>query len=75
MFENNLGRPRFLPFAEKEQFFRKALMDRSGPELPIAAYADEILEAVRLNPVTVVIGETGSGKTTQISQVQRIQTH
>ena len=38
-------------------------------KLPIRDYADKILEAVRSNPVTIVIGETGSGKTTQISQV------
>ena len=38
--------------------------------LPIRAHADRILEAVRAHPVTVVIGETGSGKTTQISQVR-----
>lgn len=37
--------------------------------LPIRDYAEKILEAVRSNPVTIVIGETGSGKTTQISQV------
>ena len=37
--------------------------------LPIRVHADRILEAVRANPVTVVIGETGSGKTTHISQV------
>ena len=41
--------------------------------LPIRAHADRILEAVRANPVTVVIGETGSGKTTQISQVQTLR--
>ena len=32
-------------------------------------YADDIVEAIRTNPVVVVIGETGSGKTTQISQI------
>ncbi len=37
--------------------------------LPIREYTDKIVNAVRNNPVTVVIGETGSGKTTQISQV------
>ena len=41
-----------------------------APVLPIRAHAERILEAVRANPVTVVIGETGSGKTTQISQVE-----
>ena len=37
--------------------------------LPIRRYAAAIVEAVRENPTVVVIGETGSGKTTQISQV------
>ena len=37
--------------------------------LPVRKYADKIVTAVKNNPVTVVIGETGSGKTTQISQV------
>lgn len=37
--------------------------------LPIRQYAKEIIDSVRANPVTVVIGETGSGKTTQISQI------
>lgn len=40
--------------------------------LPVRDYADRIVEAVRSNPVTIVIGETGSGKTTQISQVRSI---
>lgn len=38
-------------------------------ELPVRAYADRIVEAVRDNKFTVIIGETGSGKTTQIAQV------
>ena len=37
--------------------------------LPIREYANKIVQAVKTNPVTIVIGETGSGKTTQISQV------
>ena len=40
--------------------------------LPIRDYAEKILKAVRSNPVTIVIGETGSGKTTQISQVRNL---
>ena len=36
--------------------------------LPIREYAKKIIAAVKSNPVTIVIGETGSGKTTQISQ-------
>jgi HrpA-like RNA helicase len=38
-------------------------------QLPIRKFATEIANAVRDNPVIVVIGETGSGKTTQISQI------
>ena len=37
--------------------------------LPIREYTDKIVDAVSNNLVTIVIGETGSGKTTQISQV------
>lgn len=38
--------------------------------LPIRQYAEEIVKAVRENDVVVIIGETGSGKTTQLSQVR-----
>ena len=38
--------------------------------LPIREYSERIVNAVRNHPVTIVIGETGSGKTTQISQVE-----
>eukprot|EP00884_Botryococcus_braunii_P015551 jgi/Botrbrau1/267/Bobra.0022s0236.1 len=37
--------------------------------LPIRQHSQSISEAIRAHPVTVVIGETGSGKTTQISQI------
>ena len=43
--------------------------DNSPLQLPIRKHATEIADSVRENPVTVVIGETGSGKTTQISQI------
>ncbi|MCP3954884.1 MAG: ATP-dependent RNA helicase HrpA, partial [Desulfobacterales bacterium] len=36
------------------------------PELPITAKKDDITAAIRRNPVVIVSGETGSGKTTQI---------
>ncbi|KAH9613394.1 hypothetical protein KSS87_012375 [Heliosperma pusillum] len=37
--------------------------------LPILQFEDKIIETVKNNPVTVVIGETGSGKSTQLSQM------
>lgn len=36
--------------------------------LPVVAEEQAIVEAVRLNPVVVICGETGSGKTTQVPQ-------
>jgi ATP-dependent helicase HrpA len=36
------------------------------PELPITARREEIVRAIRENPVVILSGETGSGKTTQL---------
>lgn len=38
------------------------------PPLPIAAQRDNILRTIDSNPVTVIQGETGSGKSTQVAQ-------
>ena len=38
-------------------------------ELPIAQHRDRISELIRAHPVTIVCGETGSGKTTQIPKI------
>jgi pre-mRNA-splicing factor ATP-dependent RNA helicase DHX16 len=37
-------------------------------KLPVYSYREEFLQAVRDNKVLIVVGETGSGKTTQIPQ-------
>ncbi|CCJ29239.1 unnamed protein product [Pneumocystis jirovecii] len=37
-------------------------------ELPIYQYKDELLTLIKENPVCIVIGATGSGKTTQLPQ-------
>ncbi len=39
------------------------------PGLPIAAYADDIVELIRKHQVVVIAGETGSGKTTQLPKL------
>jgi ATP-dependent helicase HrpA len=39
------------------------------PELPISARAEEIVAAIQANPVVILAGETGSGKTTQIPKM------
>src|SRR5260370_34134699 len=36
--------------------------------LPVVAEEQPIVESVRFNPVVVICGETGSGKTTQVPQ-------
>ncbi|XP_022132197.1 probable pre-mRNA-splicing factor ATP-dependent RNA helicase DEAH4 isoform X1 [Momordica charantia] len=38
-------------------------------QLPILQFEEKIIETVEQNPVVVVIGETGSGKSTQLSQM------
>jgi ATP-dependent RNA helicase DHX8/PRP22 len=36
--------------------------------LPIFAFRDQLIDAIRQNQILVVVGETGSGKTTQLTQ-------
>lgn len=37
--------------------------------LPIVQYEEKIIETVENNSIVVIIGETGSGKSTQLSQM------
>ncbi len=54
---------------------RRAVRAASVPEiridasLPIAARSEEIVEYIRRNPVVVLAGETGSGKSTQLPKL------
>jgi len=36
--------------------------------LPVYAFRDQLIQAVRENQIMIVVGETGSGKTTQLTQ-------
>ncbi|KAI0697135.1 P-loop containing nucleoside triphosphate hydrolase protein [Cytidiella melzeri] len=47
---------------------RPADVEEARLLLPIVAEEQPIMEAILLNPVVVVCGETGSGKTTQVPQ-------
>ena len=38
-------------------------------ELPISARSDEIIKAIRDNPVVIISGETGCGKSTQLPKM------
>jgi len=42
---------------------------RFPPELPITAKAPDIIQAIKNNPVVIVSGETGCGKSTQIPKM------
>lgn len=43
-------------------------MKEQRESLPIAKFRDQIIQAINDNQMLVVIGETGSGKTTQMTQ-------
>ena len=47
---------------------REASIQEQRSQLPIFAEEQSIMEAIRGNPVVVICGETGSGKTTQVPQ-------
>ena len=59
-----VGEMKALPNKEET----KMSLDDVRKSLPIYAYRDELLKCVRENQVTIIVGETGSGKTTQIPQ-------
>eukprot|EP00041_Stephanoeca_diplocostata_P006018 m.73312 g.73312 ORF g.73312 m.73312 type:complete len:804 (-) comp16123_c0_seq1:1513-3924(-) len=42
--------------------------DSSEPALPIAQYKEALIDAIRESKCLVIVGETGSGKTTQLPQ-------
>ena len=59
-----------------QHFGRKTVVDTQRPPeiaaarllLPIISEEQQIVETILLNPVTIIYGETGSGKTTQVPQ-------
>ncbi|XP_050915578.1 pre-mRNA-splicing factor ATP-dependent RNA helicase DEAH1 isoform X3 [Lathyrus oleraceus] len=55
---------------EKSRVKRSVLeaLQEERKKLPIYSFRDELLQAVHDHPVLVIVGETGSGKTTQIPQ-------
>jgi HrpA-like RNA helicase len=44
-------------------------MAREAADLPISGYASEIKSLVKNHSVTIITGEPGSGKTTQLPQM------
>ncbi|KAI2628391.1 P-loop containing nucleoside triphosphate hydrolase protein [Xylaria nigripes] len=57
--------------APKDQSFGKRTnlsIKEQRESLPVFAFRDQLIKAVRENPILIVVGETGSGKTTQLTQ-------
>ncbi|KIJ54838.1 hypothetical protein M422DRAFT_775059 [Sphaerobolus stellatus SS14] len=52
----------------KEAEARAKTMDETRKSLPIYAYRDQLLEAIKEHQVLIIVAETGSGKTTQLPQ-------
>jgi len=52
----------------KTEFSRKKTMKEQREFLPVYAVRQQLLQLIRDNPVVVIVGETGSGKTTQLTQ-------
>lgn len=47
---------------------RIILFQEARLKLPILAEEQVIMEAINENPIVIICGETGSGKTTQVPQ-------
>ena len=60
--------PMYEDFYQKRHFAKLVKLAKEKSQLPIAAEYDAIVEAVRTHPVTLVAGDTGCGKSTQIPQ-------
>ena len=54
------------------EFTKKKTLKEQRQYLPIFAARSELLTIIRDNPVVVIVGETGSGKTTQLTQVIKL---
>ena len=52
------------------EFARKKTLTQQRQYLPVFAVREELLKIIRDNSITIVVGETGSGKTTQLTQVR-----
>ncbi|KAJ8713246.1 hypothetical protein PYW07_013616 [Mythimna separata] len=52
----------------KSDFVKKLTISEQRRFLPVFAVREELLQVIRENSVVIIVGETGSGKTTQLTQ-------
>ncbi|WJX71584.1 Pre-mRNA-splicing factor ATP-dependent RNA helicase DEAH1 [Trifolium repens] len=65
MMDKKTDFKREITFSEKSL---RSVLHEERKKLPIYAFRDDFLQAVRHHQIIVIVGETGSGKTTQIPQ-------
>uniref|UniRef100_A0A8B9NBF4 Uncharacterized protein n=1 Tax=Accipiter nisus TaxID=211598 RepID=A0A8B9NBF4_9AVES len=58
----------YLEFIQKQSFTKLAKLQREQAVLPISQYWDRLLRAVAQNQVVVIAGDTGCGRSMQVSQ-------
>ena len=51
------------------EFAKKKTLTQQRQYLPVFAVRQEMLNVIRENSIVIIVGETGSGKTTQLTQV------
>ena len=51
------------------EFAKRKTLAEQRQYLPVFAVRQELLKIVRENQIVIIVGETGSGKTTQLTQV------
>lgn len=68
MAANNFSRNTNQNQTKGDLFSRKQKIEQQRRNLPIAAVERRLVEEVRNNETLIIVGETGSGKTTQLPQ-------
>lgn len=70
-FDSDQDQDDELANAIEEEQKRIHTIDSIRKSLPVFKYRNQLLEAIDNHPVMIVVGETGSGKTTQLPQFLR----
>lgn len=60
--------PKQQPNPEEENSYSVTAIDLQRKSLPVYSVRSELLQVINDNQITIIIGETGSGKTTQLTQ-------